>query len=76
MITVPIKQISKNEVKWFESKYAEIKKVVDNDSKVKALENEVETRLLKLYQLTYEEVLTVCPAYWLSKPEYENFQLQ
>jgi hypothetical protein len=76
MITVPIKQISNSELKWFESKYVEIKKVLDNDSKVNALENEVETRLFKLYQLTYEEVLTVCPAYWLSKTEYENFQLQ
>ena len=73
MITVPIKQIPASQSKWFEQKYEQIKKSLGNAAKVKTLENEVETTLFKLYQLTYEEVKTVCPEFWMSEEEYKNF---
>ena len=73
MITVPIKQIPASQLKWFEQTYEQIKKALGNAAKVKALENEVETTLFKLYQLTYEEVKTVCPEFWMSEEEYKNF---
>lgn len=74
MITVPIKVISDLQLQWFEEKYEKIKKVLADTSKVKDLENEVETTLFKLYQLTYEEVKIVCPGFWLSEAEYEKFK--
>ena len=73
MITVPITQISAPQLKWFEQKYDQIKKVLGNATRVKALENEVETTLFKLYQLTYAEVKTVCPEFWMSEEEYKGF---
>jgi adenine-specific DNA-methyltransferase len=76
MITVPIKQISKAELNWFETKYEDIKKVLGNDLKVKALENEVETRLFKLYKLTYDEVKIVEKEFWLSEADYDNYKTQ
>lgn len=76
MITVPIKKISDNQLKWFEKQYAAIKAILHNEVKVKALENEVETMLFKMYNLTYKEVKTVCHEFWLSEGEYERFQRQ
>lgn len=70
MITVPIKQISASQLKWFEQKYEQIKKSLGNATKVTSLEHEVETRLFKLYELTYSEVKTVCPEFWMSEEEY------
>lgn len=72
MITVPIKQISASQLKWFEQKYEQIKKSLGNATKVTSLEHEVETSLFKLYQLTYAEVKTVCPEFWMSEEEYNN----
>lgn len=74
MITVPIKNISDNQLKWFEKQYAAIKTILHNEVNVKALENEVETMLFRIYNLTYKEVKTVCHEFWLSEGEYERFQ--
>jgi len=74
MITVPIKQISPNQLKWFEQKYEQIKKFLGNTTKVTELEHEVEIRLFKLYELTYAEVKTVYPEFWLSEDEFTNFK--
>ncbi|MFZ2657998.1 MAG: DNA methyltransferase [Victivallales bacterium] len=72
MITVPIRQIPATRLKWFEQKYTEIKKSLSNQTKVKSLENEVELMLFKIYDLTYKEVKTVCPDFWLRQDEYEK----
>ena len=72
MITVPIRQIPETRLKWFEQKYAEIKKSLSNQSRVKSLEQEVEIMLFKIYDLAYKEVKTVCPDFWLSQDEYEK----
>ena len=74
MITVPIKQISKEQQKWFAKKYDEIKNVLGNTAKVRQLENEVETALFKLYHLDYSEVKTVCPVFWLTEEDYGNYK--
>ena len=37
------------------------------------LENEIDIMVYKLYELTYDEVLLVEPAFGLSKQEYEAF---
>jgi hypothetical protein len=74
MITVPIKVISDSQLQWFEEKYVLIKNVLADASKVKAIENEVETTLFKLYGLNYEEVKIVCPDFWMTAEEYEKFK--
>ncbi|MEK7263098.1 MAG: Eco57I restriction-modification methylase domain-containing protein [Bacteroidota bacterium] len=76
MITVPIKQINEKQLQWFEKKYDAIKKSLSNTSKVKELENEVETTLFKLYNLTYKEVKIMCPEFWLSVEEYEKRNIE
>lgn len=70
MITVPIKQISASNLRWFEQKYEQIKKSLGNTTKVTEMEHEVETRLFKLYELDYNEVKIVCPEFWMSEEEY------
>jgi len=32
--------------------------------------------VFKLYDLTYEEVLVVCPDFWLSEEEYEKVKIE
>ncbi|MCX6320560.1 MAG: Eco57I restriction-modification methylase domain-containing protein [Bacteroidia bacterium] len=75
MITVPIRQITEQQLKWFEKQYAAIKSVLGNESKVKALEQEAEIMLFKIYELTYDEVKIVCPAFSLSEEEYKAFKI-
>ena len=72
MISIPIKQISEEKLKWFESKYEEINKSIKSDGKVKQLENEVELELFKLYGMTYEEVKIVNPSLSITNVEYER----
>jgi hypothetical protein len=75
MITVPIKQITGKQLNWFENQYAAIKSVLENESKVKELEQEAETMLFKLYDLNYLEVKTICHSFWMNEQEYEKFNL-
>ncbi len=74
MITVPIKQIAEKQHKWFEKKYEEIKKNLAKADTVAKLEQEVEVRLFKLYELTYDEVMIVCEDFWMTEQEYENYK--
>jgi adenine-specific DNA-methyltransferase len=76
MITVPIKQITEKQLKWFEKQYSTIKSNLANAGKVKTLENEAETMLFKIYDLTYNEVKTVCPDFWMNEQEYKNFKIE
>lgn len=39
-----------------------------------SLEKEIDVLVYKLYELSYEEVKVVDPAFWLSAEEYENFK--
>lgn len=47
----------------------------ENNKDTTALEQEIDTMVFKLYELSYEEVLVVEPEYWLSKDEYDNFRI-
>ncbi|MFH2144216.1 MAG: DNA methyltransferase [Bacteroidota bacterium] len=76
MVTVPVKQITDKQLKWFEKQYANIKANLANASIVKALENEAETTLFKIYELTFNEVKTVCSDFWLSEEEYINKNIE
>jgi len=41
-----------------------------------ALERQIDELVFKLYELTYEEVLVVCPDFWLSEEEYERIKIE
>jgi adenine-specific DNA-methyltransferase len=45
------------------------------DSSTTALEHKIDELVFKLYDLTYPEVLVVCPDFWLSEEEYEQINL-
>lgn len=42
----------------------------------KEKERQTDELVLKLYDLTYEEVLVVCPDFWLSEQEYERVEIE
>ena len=72
MITVPIKQITKPELKYFESKYEEIQKRMAVNKSVHDLENEIDCKLYHLYTLTFEEANIIDPD--LSEEQYDKFK--
>jgi len=75
MITVPIKKISKLELKWFENRYDELMSEISDSFKIKAVENIVEAKLFKIYELTYDEVKVIDNNFWLSEKEYNDIKL-
>jgi adenine-specific DNA-methyltransferase len=47
-------------------------KQANPDSDTTHLERHIDELVFKLYDLTYTEVLVVCPDFWLSEGEYEE----
>lgn len=76
MVSVPIKQITDNQLKWFENQYAVIKSVLGNEARVKTLEQEAETMLFKIYELTFNEVKTVCQDFWMDEQDYLQLKFE
>jgi hypothetical protein len=48
---------------------------IDTQNKVKEYKKKIDTMVYKLYELTYEEILTIDKDFKLSKEEYNNFKL-
>jgi hypothetical protein len=48
---------------------------INNQNKVKEYEEQIDIMVYKLYELTYEEVLTIDKDFKLSKEEFSNFKL-
>ena len=48
----------------------------DNDLINISLERQIDELVFKLYELTYEEVLVVCPEFWLSEEEYNLIEIE
>ena len=48
---------------------------IDSQNKVKEYEEQIDVMVYKLYELTYEEVLTIDKDFKLSKEEFSNFKL-
>jgi adenine-specific DNA-methyltransferase len=76
MITIPIKQITDKQLSWFENQYAAIKSVLENESTLKILEQEAEARLFKIYELTFNEVKTVCHDFWMDEKDYVQLKCE
>lgn len=72
MVTVPIKEISQSDLKYFENKYEEIQKRLAVNKSVRDIEEEVDSKLCHLYKLTYEEAQVIDPD--LSKVQFEKFK--
>ncbi|MCX6162735.1 MAG: hypothetical protein NTV87_15545 [Ignavibacteriae bacterium] len=72
MITVPIKKISAEQSEWFDNKYIAIKNCLKEPERADIYEKEVESRLFKLYDLSYNEVKIIEPDFWLTEEEYFN----
>ena len=56
-----------------------VKEILDNKSEGKdstSLEKEIDNLVYKLYELTYDEVKVIDPAFSLSKKEYEAIKLE
>lgn len=46
----------------------------DDVKQVKKFEKQIDVMVYKLYELTYDEVMTVDPEFWLSENEYNDFK--
>lgn len=54
-------------------------KIIDNkaeDKKTDSFEQQIDNLIYRLYELTYDEVLVIDPAFPLSKEEYESIKLE
>jgi adenine-specific DNA-methyltransferase len=75
---LPIKIISKEKQKQLIqiSKKIEILLSEDGESDITELQNEINSIVYKLYELTYDEVKVIDPEFNLSKKEYEAMKLE
>lgn len=76
MITVPIKNVSKSIEKIFSKLVENIKNRKSQGKETNTLEQEIDNLVYKLYELTYDEVKVIDPAFSLSKKEYEAIKLE
>lgn len=75
MITVPIKNISENIEKIFSKLVHEIKSKKANNNDTTDLEQQIDNLIYRLYDLSYNEVKVIDPAFPLSQKEYEDIRL-
>ena len=68
---LPIPVVSEKNQQYLEEKVDQILSTKSSGKDTTSLEREIDVMVFKLYGLTYDEVLTVEPEFWLSKEEYE-----
>jgi hypothetical protein len=73
---IPIPKLSKEEQLPFVQLVEQILALKEQGKDTTALEAEIDLLVYKLYDLTYEEVKVIDPAFALSKEEYENVTLE
>jgi len=73
---IPIPKLSEEEQKPFVALVEQILEKKERNEDTTALEQEIDNLVYKLYELTYEEVKVIDPAFTLSREEYESFTLQ
>ena len=75
MVTVPIKNITKEKQKPFEDIVKNIKELKAKGKNTVTLVQEIDNMVYKLYQLTYEEVKLIDPEFSLTEQEYEAIKV-
>ncbi|NBP06730.1 MAG: hypothetical protein EBV15_11050, partial [Bacteroidetes bacterium] len=75
---LPIKIVSKGMQKQFIDICKKIEKLLtkDGEADISELMNEMNYRVYKLYELTYDEVKVIDPEFGLTKKEYESIELE
>ncbi|MFN4233239.1 MAG: Eco57I restriction-modification methylase domain-containing protein [Bacteroidia bacterium] len=73
---LPIPQITQNQQRPFIALVEQILALKEQGKDTTALEQQIDHLVYKLYELTYEEVLVIDPAFPLSKEEYERIELK
>ena len=73
---IPIKKCSNNIQDYFTVKTDKILLLKSENKDTSALEQEIDNLVYKLYELTYDEVKVIDPAFGLSKKEYEAIKLE
>lgn len=64
------------EVQWMEYFNNQKDKMQELITEIEHIDNEIDVMVYKLYNLTYDEVKIVDPEFWLSKEEYEKFEIE
>lgn len=72
----PVLNLSENKQNIFITLANQILIKSENNESTTALERQIDELVFKLYDLTYEEVLVVCPDFWLSEEEYEKVEIE
>lgn len=73
---LPIKIISNEEQNKFVQIVEKIMQMKINNEDTTAEEREIDKMVYKLYNLTYEEVKIIDPAFALTEKEYEEFRME
>ena len=66
---------NQNNIVVIENKIIEVKNK-KKINEISYLERQIDELVFKLYDLTYEEVLVVCPDFWLSEEDYEKVKIE
>jgi len=72
----PVPKIQDSLQKPYEALVDQIISQKELGEDTKELEDKIDIMVYKLYELTYEEVKIVDSEFWLSKEEYENFEIK
>jgi len=72
---VPIPNISLKDQKQFVNLVDKILNFKSEGKNTTALEQQIDNLVYKLYELTYDEVKVIDPAFSLSEQEYKNIKL-
>jgi len=77
---IPIKYLKEVPIKLSKGKISKLSKIVQQrrveGKDTKAIEQEIDNLVYKLYELTYDEVKVIDPAFSLNKKEYEAIKLE
>jgi len=73
---IPLVQPNKATNKIIKVLVNNILKLKSHDKDTKALEQEIDNLVYKLYELTYDEVKVIDPAFGLNEAEYEAIKLE
>jgi adenine-specific DNA-methyltransferase len=73
---LPIPKISEKQQKPFITLVDKIIKDKQQGLNTTPLEQQIDNMVYKLYELTFDEVKMLHPDFWMTKEEYENFEIK
>ncbi len=73
---IPVPQIENNSRKKFDTIVDKVLNAKINYKDSSALEKQIDILVYKLYDISFNEIKSINPDFWLSEEEYDNYKLE